>query len=98
MQSQNQPPVDPNIMAQVDSLTKTALAETQRKANKDAQELTLKTQEINNDMIKNTENNLTEERIKAAELSRDAVELQHEQLTTVMDAQHKLQANLGVQQ
>jgi len=49
-------------------------------------------------MIKNTENNLTEERMKAAELSRDAVELQREQLTTVIDAQDKLQANLGVQQ
>ena len=98
MQSQSQPPVDPNIMAQVKSLTDTALAETQRKANKDAQDLTLETQKINNDMIKNTENNLTEERMKAAELSRDAVELQREQLTTVMDAQNKLQANLGVQQ
>ena len=48
-----QPPVDPNIMAQVMSLTDTALAETQRKANKDAQDLTLESQKINNDMINN---------------------------------------------
>jgi len=45
--------------------------------------------------VKNTENNLTAERIKSAELSRDAAQLQHEQFRTVLDAQNQAQSNLG---
>jgi hypothetical protein len=49
------------------------------------------------DVIKNTEDNLTLERIKSAELTRDAAQLQHEQLQTVLDAQNQIQSTLGGQ-
>ena len=102
MQGQQQQPTDPNVMAQVQALTQTSMAETQRKAEKDKAEIQLKTQDmqmisqekaaqIQSDMQKNTENNLTQERIKSAELTSDAAELQHEQLKTAIEAQNQLQ-------
>jgi hypothetical protein len=95
-QSQVPPiPVDPNITAQVQALTQTSMAETQRKAAKDQADVQIKAQQMQIDAVKNSENNLTDERIKAAELTRDAAQLQHEQLSTVLEAHHKLQQNLG---
>jgi hypothetical protein len=47
------------------------------------------------DFIMNTEDNLSEERIKSAELSHDAARLQHEQVQTALDAQNLLQSQLG---
>ena len=105
-QQQPQAPVDPNVMAQVQALTQTSMAETQRKAQKDQQEMQLdaanlqqKAQEaekkLQADLVKNTENNLTAERIKSAELTRDSAQLQHEQFRTVLDAQNQAQSNLG---
>jgi len=101
--------IDPNVQAQVQGLVQTSLAETQRKAQYDQQSLALKAQDmqlINQekstamqaDLIKNTENNLTQERIKSAEISRDAANLQHEQAKTILDVQNKLQSNLGMPQ
>ena len=49
------------------------------------------------DMAKNTENNLTQERIKSAELTRDAASLQHEQIQTAIAAQNDVQQTLGAQ-
>ena len=105
-QQQPQPPVDPNVMAQVQALTQTSMAETQRRAQKDQAEIQLesaamqqKAQEADKklqaDLVKNTENNLTAERIKSAELTRDSAQLQHEQFRTVLDAQNQAQSNLG---
>jgi len=105
-QQQPQAPIDPNVMAQVQALTQTSMAETQRKAQKDQAELQLDSaalqqkaketeQKMQADLVKNTENNLTAERIKSAELSRDAAQLQHEQFRTVLDAQNQAQSNLG---
>jgi len=105
-QQQPQAPIDPNVMAQVQALTQTSMAETQRKAQKDQAELQLDSaalqqkaketeQKMQADLVKNTENNLTAERIKSAELSKDAAQLQHEQFRTVLDAQNQAQSNLG---
>jgi len=91
---QNTPP-DPNIMAQVQMLGQTAMAETQRKTAKDQADIQLAQQKLQAQQVENTENNLVQERIKAAELSRDAVQLQHEQLQTTLEAQHQMQSNLG---
>jgi len=99
-------PTDPNVMAQVKALQDTAMAETQRKTAKDKAEIQLKQQdmsvisqeknaELQAKSIINTENNLTQERIKSAELTRDAARLQNEQVQTAIDAQNKLQSNLG---
>jgi hypothetical protein len=104
--SQDQEKLDPNVKAQVDALTQTSMAETQRKAQKDQMDAKLKAEDMQRigdeklkqlqvDVIKNTENNLTAERIKSAELTRDAAQLQHEQLQTVLDAQNQIQSNLG---
>ena len=46
------------------------------------------------DLVQNSENNLTQERIKTAELTRDAAKLQHEQLQTVLDAQNRVQQTI----
>jgi hypothetical protein len=108
LQSQQQGQVDPNIQAQVQGLVQTSMAETQRKTQKDQADMQFKMQDLQiqnkelqdklqADLIKNTENNLTAERIKAAELSSDAAQLQHEQLQTVIDAQNQIQSNLGGQ-
>ena len=60
----------------------------------DNQHFMLKTQ---SEMAENTENNLTQERIKSAELTRDAADLQHEQLKTAITAQNAIQQTLGEQ-
>ena len=106
MQQQNQQPTDPNVMAQVQAIQQTAMAETQRKAEKDKAELQLKAQDmqminqekaqkLQSDMVINTENNLTNERIKSAELSHDAQALQHEQVKTAIEAQNQMQSQIG---
>ena len=102
-QMQTPPPPDASTAA----LVQTAMADIQRKAAKDQadiqldgarlqQEGAIKTQELQLKAAQNTENNLTEERIKAAELTRDAAALQQEQMKTAIEAQNKIQSNLGV--
>jgi hypothetical protein len=99
---QSQQPQDPGVQA----LVQTAMAETQRKTaadqanaqlkqQKQADEKETKNKQIEMDFIMNTEDNLSEERIKSAELSHDAARLQHEQVQTALDAQHLLQSQLG---
>lgn len=102
--NQNKPIQDPAVQA----LVQTQMAETQRKAAKDQTDAQLKTaelqaksnyemQKLQGEMVRNTEDNLTEERIKAAEMTNDAARLQHEQLQTVLDAQNQAQAAIGGQ-
>jgi hypothetical protein len=99
-----QQPQDPATQAFV----QTSMAETQRRAANDKAMLQYKLAELQQkdsqfalegqlDMAKNTENNLTEERIKSAELTRDAASLQHEQFKTAIDAQNSIQQSLGAQ-
>ena len=98
------PPADPATQAFV----QTSMAETQRRATKDQAELQLEaaklqqdmqlaTQKLQADMAKNTENNLTQERIKSADLTRDAANLQYEQVKTALEAQNLIQQTLGAQ-
>jgi len=99
---QGQQPQDPAVAA----LVQTSMAETQRKAAKDKTDAQLgaaklqqaqqqNNQKLQTDVVMNSEDNLTAERIKTAELSQDAAQLQHEQLQTVLDAQNQIQSNLG---
>jgi hypothetical protein len=85
------------------------MAETQRRATKDQAEMQIKAAEMQqsnqqfmlktqSDMAKNTENNLTQERIKSAELTNYAADLQHDQLKTAITAQNAIQQTLGEQQ
>ena len=75
MQSQQQQPTDPNIMAQVNALTQTSMAETQRKAALDRANLQLKAQQQQQDMQENHDKLVAEQQIKAAELTHDANQL-----------------------
>jgi hypothetical protein len=104
-QLKGQQPLDPATQA----LVQTSMAETQRRATKDQAEMQIKAAEMQqsnqqfmlktqSDMAKNTENNLTQERIKSAELTKDAADLQHEQLKTAITAQNAIQQTLGEQQ
>ncbi len=97
-------PMPPEIQA----LVQTQMAETQRKTTYDQVDLQLRQQKqasdaelgaakVRADLVKNTEDNLTEERIKSAELTNDAARLQSEQMQTAIDAQNALQTNLGGQ-
>ena len=102
--NQQSPIKDPAVQA----LLQTQMAETQRKAERDKADVQLKakelqdkstyeTQKLQGEMVRNTEDNLTEERIKSAELTHNAARLQNEQLQTVLDAQNQAQANIGGQ-
>jgi chaperonin GroES len=103
-QMRGSPPPDPATQA----FMQTSMAETQRRAAKDQGDLQLKAQKmgldqqalekkLQTDLILNTEDNLTQERIKSAELSHDAALLQHEQVRTALSAQQELQSQLGGQ-
>jgi hypothetical protein len=98
----------PQMDAASQAFIQTSMAETQRRATKDQGDLQLKAAALQQkdqqfmlseqiDMAKNTENNLVQERIKSAELTRDAASLQHEQFKTAIDAQNAIQATLGAQ-
>lgn len=91
---------------EVKALVDTQMAETQRKAAKDQTDAQIALGKLQSDQMKvdkdlqarllmNTEDNLTAERIKSAELTRDAATLQHEQIQTALTAQQSLQSQMG---
>lgn len=88
-------------------ILQTSMAETKRRAERDAIELQLEQERIRNDALNknreqqikialNASDNLTEERIKTAELTQDAAVLKHEQEQTALAAQESAQRTLGV--
>lgn len=106
MKQTNVPPASPDVMAQVNALTQTAMAETQRRAQKDqaetyidsqrlAQDKLIETQRLQLEAAENTEDNLVKERMQTAELTQDAIRLQNEQVQTALQAQKELQSKLG---
>ena len=72
MRQQNQQPTDPNIMAQVNALTQTAMAETKRKAELDKAELQLKSQAQQQDMQENHDKLVAQQQIEGAKITHDA--------------------------
>ena len=103
-QMKGQAPLPPEVQA----LVQTSMAETQRRAKKDEADAQLSMAKLQSDsakvekeiqtkLIMNTEDNLTQERVKSAELTRDAAVLQHEQLQTALSAHESLQSQLGAQ-
>jgi hypothetical protein len=96
------PQVDPADQA----ILQASLAETQRRAARDQGDLQLAQQKLMNDMTQedkdrevkvamNAENNLTQERIKTAELTVDELKLRREQEQTAIKLQQETQRNLG---
>jgi hypothetical protein len=72
MRQNNVQPTDPNIMAQVKALQETAMAETQRKAELDKAELTLKAQAQQQDMQENHDKLVAQQQIEGAKITHDA--------------------------
>jgi len=72
-----------------------SLAETQRRAARDQADIAQKQKDNEIKVAINTENNLTTERIKAADLTVDQVRLQKEQGETAVALNEKTQRNLG---
>jgi len=88
-------------------ILQTSMAETKRRAERDAKELAIQEERLKNDALgKNREqqikialnasDNLTEERIKTAELTQNAEILKSEQEQTALAAQESAQRTLGV--
>lgn len=97
-----QPPMDASDKVILD----TSMAETQRRAARDQAELALKDKQITLDALDknrqqqidialNASDNLTEERIKTAELSQDAAALRTEQEQTALTALQGARQSLG---
>jgi hypothetical protein len=89
-------------------LKETSMAETQRRAQRDQMEMDLKgrihednlIQDIKEQQVKvalNSVDNLTNERIKSAEISHDAALLQQEQEKTALSVLQEAQSNFGDQ-
>jgi hypothetical protein len=87
-------------------MLKTSMAETQRRQAKDQADIQLEQQRIQNeqlyrnrqqqiDIALDANDNLTDERIKTAELTRDSEALRHEQQKTALTALQGAQQNLG---
>jgi len=88
-------------------IMQTSMAETERRKTKDQMDAELSKQKLQADILDknraqqikialNASDNLTEERIKTAELTQDAAVLQHEQQQTALAAQESAQRTLGV--
>ncbi len=97
-----QPPMDGADQV----ILQTSMAETQRRAQKDQMDAAYDKQKLQADMLNenrrmqidiatNASDNLTEERIKTAELTHDAAVLKHEQEQTALAALQSAQQSLG---
>jgi hypothetical protein len=85
------PPVDPESQA----VLQASMAETQRRAARDQQEMALKQKDQEIDVAMNVEKLLTQERMKTADLSVEEAKLKREQERTVLDLNQATQRNLG---
>jgi hypothetical protein len=102
--AQQQPPAPMDGSDQ--AVLQASMAETQRRAARDNADIQLATQKFQADISQkqqdsqikvamNSENNLTQERMKAADLTVDEVKLQHEQEQTALKLGQVTQQNLG---
>jgi hypothetical protein len=107
MQSMQQLSPKPQLPPEAMVLRETSMAETERRAKKDAGELQLKAQQLQQDASEfdrkeqmdialNSVDNLTKERIETARLTQKDQELQAEQFDTAIRLQNEAQRNLGV--
>ena len=73
-----------------------SMAETERRKMRDEADIQMQDKKIQTQVAINTENNLTKERMKAAEITVEGVQLQKEQQETALKLQDAAQRNLGV--
>jgi hypothetical protein len=94
-QQQPLPPTDPNIMAQVNALTQTAMAETKRKEALDAARLQLDAQKQNQDGKLKEAQIVSDQQIEAAKMTHNintlTIEKQFEAGQAEVERQHALQ-------
>ena len=83
--------MDPDSQA----VLQASMAETQRRQMRDQADIQLQTQKLQTEVAMNTENNLTKERMKAADLTVEGANLQKEQQETALSLQEAAQRNLG---
>jgi hypothetical protein len=106
MQSMQQLAPKPELPPEAMVLRETSMAETERRAKKDAQDAQLKTQQMQQDATEaerkeqleialNSVDNLTKERIETARLTQKDQELQTEQFETAIRLQQEVQRKLG---
>ena len=106
MQSMQQLSPKPELPPEAMVLRETSMAETERRAKKDAQDAQLKTQQMQQDATEaerkeqleialNSVDNLTKERIETARLTQKDQELQTEQFDTAIRLQQEVQRKLG---
>jgi chaperonin GroES len=106
LQSMQQLAPKPQLPPEAQVLRETSMAETERRAKKDAGELALKGQQLQKDAAEfdrkeqmdialNSVDNLTKERIETARLTQKDQELQAEQFDTAIRLQQEAQRNLG---
>ena len=107
MQTMQQLAPKPQMDGSDQVVLQTSMAETERRKVRDAAELGMQQEKLTNDALAknreqqikialNANDNLTDERIKSAELTRNAQLLQQEQEQTAMAAQESAQRTLGV--
>lgn len=90
-EQQKQMMADPEANA----VLQASLAETQRRAMRDQTDLKMSQDKMQVDIAMNTENNLTKERMKEADLTVDEAKLRTEQQRTAEKLQQETQRNLG---
>lgn len=85
-----QPPIDPESQA----ILQASMAETQRRAARDQADVQQKQKEMEIKVAMNTEDNLTAERMKTADITADELKLQNEQEKTALQLNVRTQRNL----
>jgi len=99
-------PQPPPMEGEAQAVLQASMAETQRRTANDQARLALdnqkfqagqqdKAQDRDADVAMNAENNLTQERIKTAEMTVDEVKLRNEQEETAIKLNQSTQRNLG---
>jgi hypothetical protein len=91
---QFKPPAPP-MDGEAQAVLQASMAETQRRAARDQQDMAQKDKDLQARIAMNAENNLTKERMMTADLTVEEVKLQREQEQTALKLQNTTQRNLG---
>ena len=89
-QFQPKPPMDPESQA----VLQASMAETQRRQARDQADIALKQKELEVKVAMNAENNLTQERMKTADITADELKLRNEQEKTALELNQRAQRGL----
>jgi len=88
-------PPPPPMDGEAQAVLQASMAETQRRAARDQQDMEQKDKDLQARIAMNAENNLTKERMMTADLTVEEAKLQREQEQTALKLQNTTQRNLG---